>query len=406
MKKIWYFFILFILVTFPVTVSEASDADLSVSSKIRVDGYYSDWSSIPHTKLYFNDESKSNYGAMVIGENEIYVHYRMNNLTDYHMRVDYMELTINGTLYKLEIWPIDSNGNIVDSQIPVQGRTTGIHTDFGVFLCSVPGTSQYRNDVNGKMAWTIYDSERTTTSKGDEVEFTISLAKLEELTGIKSSEIKSIQLYNPHLGSNRMVNVGSSSGPYILVLLVWIYLLTVLKRAKLDFWHFIVGSIGMFVFCMTVVSPVLTTPLQNAVAAAAGVIGERLHLFEACMEYGTLFVSNEAGMIGMHIDYECSGMIEMGAYISLLTFFEVYSKQEKTALMIFGCIGIFCANVFRICLIGGMIHFFGSDIYFIAHTIIGRLVFYGFSILLYFYVFTKGQIQRQRIGKFGYEVTE
>jgi len=30
----------------------------------------------------------------------------------------------------------------------------------------------------------------------------------------------------------------------------WIYLLSVLDRAKLNFWHFIAGSLGLFLFLM------------------------------------------------------------------------------------------------------------------------------------------------------------
>ena len=33
---------------------------------------------------------------------------------------------------------------------------------------------------------------------------------------------------------------------FVIVLVLWIYILTVLKRGKLDFWYFITGSIGLF----------------------------------------------------------------------------------------------------------------------------------------------------------------
>mgnify|MGYP002922138900 FL=1 len=89
-----------------------------------------------------------------------------------------------------------------------------------------------------------------------------------------------------------------------------------------------------------------------------------------------------------------------------MVFFGVYSIQEKIVFSVLGSIGIFCANILRIFIIGSLIHLCGSDIYFVAHTIIGRIVFYGFTILLYFYVFTRGQIKRQRIGKFNYDISE
>lgn len=192
----------------------------------------------------------------------------------------------------------------------------------------------------------------------------------------------------------------------ILAVLVWLYVLSVLKRGKLDFWYFITGSVGMFVFYMILLQPILTIPLQKAVAAVAGLLGEASGTFESYFQQGILFVPSETGAISLYIDYECSGIIEIGAYLSLLLFFSVYSMQEKIVLSVLGSLGIFCANVIRIFIIGALVHMCGSDIYFVAHTIIGRIVFYGFTIVLYFYVFTKGQIKRQRIGKFNYDIFE
>lgn len=192
----------------------------------------------------------------------------------------------------------------------------------------------------------------------------------------------------------------------ILAMIVWVYILFVLKRGKLDFWYFITGSVGMFVFYMILLQPVLTIPLQKAVAAVSGIVGEITGIFDSYFQQGILLVESDTGAISMYIDYECSGIIEIGAYLSLLVFFGVYSVWEKIVLSVLGSLSIFCANILRIVIIGGMIHACGSDIYFIAHTVVGRLVFYGFTIMLYFYVFTKGQIKRQRIGNFNYDISE
>lgn len=192
----------------------------------------------------------------------------------------------------------------------------------------------------------------------------------------------------------------------ILAVFLWIYILSVLKRGNLDFWHFITGSVGTFVFYMILLQPVLTVPLQKAVAAVAGLLGDTTGMFTSYFQQGILFVPSDTGAISLYIDYECSGIIEIGAYLSLLVFFSVYSIQEKVLLSVLGSIGIFGANIVRIFVIGSLIHLCGSDIYFVAHTIVGRLIFYGFTIVLYFYVFTKGQIKRQRIGKFNYDISK
>ena len=48
----------------------------------------------------------------------------------------------------------------------------------------------------------------------------------------------------------------------------------------------------------------------------------------------------------------------------------------------------------------------GTDFYYIAHTIIGRIVFYILQVILYFYVFTKPQVLGMKTGGFGYDKKE
>lgn len=189
----------------------------------------------------------------------------------------------------------------------------------------------------------------------------------------------------------------------IVLMAIWIYLLNILKRAELHFWRFITGSFGLFIFLMLLARPVLTQPLAKAVAAVSGLFGSLTDTFSAYFKYGILFIESASGAITVQIDFECSGIIEIIAFISLLAFFAVYNVNERISIGVLGTIYIILANALRVTVICLIIHFFGTDAYFISHTIIGRLVFYAFSILLYFYVFTKPHIIRMRIGKFTYE---
>ena len=64
-------------------------------------------------------------------------------------------------------------------------------------------------------------------------------------------------------------------------LLGWIYILTVLYRAKLNFWYYICGSVGLFIFSLILIEPYVVVPLQKAVSAVAGVIGGLTHLYDS-----------------------------------------------------------------------------------------------------------------------------
>ena len=188
----------------------------------------------------------------------------------------------------------------------------------------------------------------------------------------------------------------------IAIILIWLYILSVFGRAKMHAWHFMWGSLGLFVIMMIVIQPVLTMPLARCVSALAGVIGNVTGTFTAYFKYGIIFISSGITSITLQIDFECSGIIEIMAFISLLAFFNVYNFSEKVMVGIGGFCYIMVCNALRIVMICMSVHFFGMGAYYIVHTFIGRIFFYILSVYLYFYVFTKPQIIKMKVGNFAY----
>lgn len=189
----------------------------------------------------------------------------------------------------------------------------------------------------------------------------------------------------------------------LICLIVWIYFLSVLKRGKLNFWYFLVGSVGTFIILLLIIQPIVIAPLTNVVAVISGFLGDLTGFYKSYFQYGVLFVNSKNSCISLYIDYECSGIIEIMAFSSMLWYFSVYQIYEKIIINILGILWIFAANVIRIFVICTLIYYWGNDIFYFAHTIFGRIVFYGLSIALYFHVFTRPQIVRQKIGSFHYE---
>ena len=189
----------------------------------------------------------------------------------------------------------------------------------------------------------------------------------------------------------------------VIYSIFWTLGAAVLHRAKLRFWKFLWGSVGIFIFMMSFLEPVLTVYLSRFISSAAGLLGEWSHMYSSYFNYGILLIQNQVSSISLAVDYECSGVIEIFVFLSLLWFFPVYRISEKVIVSIGGVLWIFAANVLRIHLICILIYYYGNDIYYLAHTVIGRIVFYALSVLLYFYVFTRSQIIRQTIGGFRYE---
>ena len=184
---------------------------------------------------------------------------------------------------------------------------------------------------------------------------------------------------------------------------VWLYVLHALTKAKISFWRFLWGSAGLFLLMMFFVRPYVTMPLAQGVAAVAGFFGDATGTFTPYFRFATIFIPTSAGAMTMQIDFECSGILEIMAFLALLTFFEVYTRQEKLLIGLLGIFYIILANALRIILICEIIHFGGNSCYNIAHTYIGRIFFYVLSVLLYFYVFTKPQVVKMRVGTFSYD---
>ncbi|MCR5691583.1 MAG: exosortase family protein XrtG [Eubacterium sp.] len=189
----------------------------------------------------------------------------------------------------------------------------------------------------------------------------------------------------------------------ILVLILWFYILHVTKKAKLSAWRFVWGAVGLFVISMVYIRPYITIPLARIVSAVAGGFGQMTGTFSSYFKYSTIFVSHASGDMTVQIDFECSGVIEILAFLSILAFFEIYNLQEKFLVGIAGSMYLVLANAIRLILICEIIHFAGSDYYYIAHTYLGRIVFYVLAVVLYFFVFTKPQVVKMKVGDFSYD---
>lgn len=189
----------------------------------------------------------------------------------------------------------------------------------------------------------------------------------------------------------------------VVLIIIWLYVMSVLKRGKIHFWYFCLGSAGLFIFLMVLLEPLLVETLAKTVTFISGVIGEVTGLYQSSFEHSIIFIERPEQVISLYVDFECSGVIEILAFTALLWFFPVYTWYEKILVNIVGILTIFFGNVIRIFSIIMVVQVGGSKSYYIAHTLIGRFIFYGISIALYYVVFTKSQIIRQKVGDFKYD---
>ena len=190
---------------------------------------------------------------------------------------------------------------------------------------------------------------------------------------------------------------------FLVLVVIWLLNLRIFYKVKNQAAFITIGMGGLFILMMIFLRPIATMPLARIVAALAGLFGRVTGFFSAFFKYGIIFVETAGGSMTLQIDFECSGIIEIMVYIAILAFFRVYTVSERAILSAVGVIYIILANALRIIIIATMIHFGGEQMYYIAHTYIGRIFFYGATVILYFYVFTKSQVVRMKVGSFSYD---
>lgn len=204
-----------------VTTEEATDeattetttGGIHVGGNIQIDGYYDDWEGRPKTEITYTSNNKqcNHYGQLALDGDTLYGHFKMNELYTSSMQLQIWYLTINGKTFAMQIQP-EKNGNI-DWGTQVS-RSEGIHTNLKVFI----GYGN-NNECDSKVAYTVYDAEHKDNTPGDEVEFSLSLKRLAELTGIPADEMGTITIQNPNIGGQGVSIAGSSTGPLVGVLI-------------------------------------------------------------------------------------------------------------------------------------------------------------------------------------------
>ena len=184
---------------------------------------------------------------------------------------------------------------------------------------------------------------------------------------------------------------------------LWIYILSVTARAKLPFFKFLIGTAGTFFALLLPCRHYVTPFLSEFASWAAGSIGKLFGFCEGFPQHSILFVNTVNGSISLYVDYECAGVIEILVFVSLVMWFPALRLGEKIVTAILGTFYTLAANVLRLIAVCAVISHYGPDSYYIAHTVVGRLIFYGLTVFMYYEVFTKTQIKRQKVGNFSYD---
>ena len=184
-----------------------------------------------------------------------------------------------------------------------------------------------------------------------------------------------------------------------VLFIAWIYFLSRLNKAKLYFFKFIIGSLGLFFLGAYVAREGLSGIVKYGITYPLWLIGNATGLFTAYVKDAVVTVFYKNTALSYYISYECSGVIETLVYLSILAFYPVYSTLQKIRFALVGIVYIVIMNIFRLLIITLVVKYFGQTYFFFVHVILSRVIFFAFMVLLYYEVFTKSHILEQKVGK-------
>ena len=155
----------------------------------------------------------------------------------------------------------------------------------------------------------------------------------------------------------------------IIATIIWLYILTILKRAEIHGVFYWVGTIVFFLLITYFFHDPIFQLLSYLVSKIIEVIGQLTDLYSIKTNIHLIYVRSKLDLILLNINYECSGVLELLVFVSLLIFYPIYSVLEKFFRLIEGFIWIITANILRILLVILSLKYFGIDSLFLAHSI-------------------------------------
>lgn len=188
----------------------------------------------------------------------------------------------------------------------------------------------------------------------------------------------------------------------VVFLIVWIYLLILLKKKKLTAFYFMLGASGFFLTMFTVFKTILAKGCTFVLVTLLDWLSHIFKYYTTYKAYNIIFINHQDAAISLFIDYECSGVIEIFVILAVILFFPIFKWKDKIVYSIIGIGYTMLANVIRLLVVTGVIYHYGNNAYYLAHSVVGRIVFYILTLFLYFYLLSWKQIKGQKVGRFSF----
>ncbi len=192
--------------------------------------------------------------------------------------------------------------------------------------------------------------------------------------------------------------MSAGMGLALALVLLWGLAVMFFRANRIWLPYYLTGSIGL---AFIIIFVGRATPLQGLMESGvamstflmANLMGIPARIFEADASSLMIFivgqlVGHDNGWTMVRVTVECSSLLETGVISGMVGFYPAWSVRKRLMLVALGVIAAFVANIIRLAVIIWTLQWFGKDSLFIAHTMVGRAVFFVLIIAIFWYIIT------------------
>lgn len=181
--------------------------------------------------------------------------------------------------------------------------------------------------------------------------------------------------------------------PLIILTIVWALLTLGFYRSRRWLTFYLTGAFGFVLLAFSILRALGFDSVMEALEVRQVlVLAEMAGLAVEEAAATSIGIQNHVGWSVFDVGIECSGLLEILAFVGLVFFYPGFSVRRKGATLAIGIAATWIINLLRILLIIAIIAFMGTGWVFQAHAIFGRVFFFVATIGLYWYLVTRPTI--------------
>lgn len=177
--------------------------------------------------------------------------------------------------------------------------------------------------------------------------------------------------------------------------LAWIGLVLFLRQRRIWIFYYLAGTIGFSTLFVLV-----NRSMVHSEILLAKSIAESLHYLTGLIHIPTrifeetpglllvLVVVQRVGWTALQIGVESSALLEISVLLGLIMFYPGWKIQDRLWRSLAGIALTWLANLLRMLMIVLMLHFLGKEVLVLAHTFLGKLVFFMCTVAIYWFLIT------------------